>query len=87
MHWTPRLIGAFAYTTLVPGRDGHLGLVLAGGADRRGQASTFHFLNPFFGVAVAAALLGERLGPTDVAGVVIIAVGILAVQMSKARPS
>ena len=25
------------------------------------KASTFHFLNPFFGVAVAALLLGEKL--------------------------
>jgi drug/metabolite transporter (DMT)-like permease len=47
------------------------------------KASTFHFLNPFLGVAAAAVLLGERLGPMDVIGVVIIAGGILAVQLSK----
>jgi len=49
------------------------------------RASTFHFLNPFFGVAVAAVLLGEKLGLTDVIGVAIISVGILMVQLSKVR--
>ena len=49
------------------------------------RAATFHFLNPFFGVLIASALLGERIGVWDIVGVVIAAVGILAVQMSKAR--
>jgi drug/metabolite transporter (DMT)-like permease len=49
------------------------------------RAATFHFLNPFFGVAIAALLLGEALGPLDLAGVAIITVAILAVQLSK-RP-
>ena len=47
------------------------------------RAATFHFLNPVFGVAVAAVLLGESLGPQDVLGVVIVTVGILAVQLSR----
>lgn len=85
VHWTPRLIGAFAYTTLIPGLAATyvwFWLVNRIGAVR---AATFHFLNPFFGVAIAAVLLGEALGLLDVIGVVIIAAGILAVQMSKAR--
>jgi drug/metabolite transporter (DMT)-like permease len=82
--WTARLGWAFAYTTLVPGLlatwvwfrlVGRIGAV---------RAATFHFLNPFFGVATAAALLGERLRIWDVLGVVIIAAGILAVQWSRA---
>ena len=40
-------------------------------------------MNPFLGVAIAAILLGERLSLVDVIGVVIIACGILAVQLSK----
>jgi drug/metabolite transporter (DMT)-like permease len=47
------------------------------------KASTFHFLNPFLGVAVAALLLGEQIGWLDVIGVIVIAGGILAVQISK----
>ena len=47
------------------------------------RASTFHFLNPFLGVLIAAGFLGEAIGPLDVLGVVIIAGGILAVQLSK----
>ena len=86
VHWTPRLFAAFAYTTLVPGLlatwvwfrlVGRIGAV---------RAATFHFLNPFFGVAIAALLLGERLTAWDVVGVAIIAAGILAVQISRAGP-
>jgi len=47
------------------------------------RAATFHFLNPFFGVALAAVLLGEQIGLIDVLGVAIIAAGIFAVQVSK----
>ena len=82
---TPELIAAFIYTTLGPGLLATwiwFSLVERIGAIK---ATTFHFLNPFFGVAVAAALLGERLGPRDVLGVAIIAAGILAVQLSRQR--
>lgn len=80
---TTPLILAFAYTTLVPGLLATFvwfSLVERIGAVR---ASTFHFLNPFFGVAVAAALLGETIGMLDAVGVVIIMAGILMVQLSK----
>ncbi|MDX5356902.1 MAG: DMT family transporter, partial [Rhodobacterales bacterium] len=50
------------------------------------KAATFHFLNPFFGVVIAWALLGERIGLYDVLGVAIIAAGILAVQLSRQAP-
>lgn len=81
------LLGAFAYTTVFPGLIATwvwFELVRRIGAVR---AATFHFLNPFFGVAVAAALLGERLGVWDIIGVAVIMVGILAVQLSKQRRS
>ena len=74
---------AFAYTTLVPGLAATLiWFVLL---NRIGpiRAATFHFLNPVFGVAVAALLLGERLGLLDVAGLLIVTSGILAVQLSR----
>ncbi|AZV79968.1 DMT family transporter [Parasedimentitalea marina] len=74
---------AFAYTTLVPGLIATFIWVLL--LNRIGplRAATFHFLNPVFGVAVAAMLLGERLGPMDMVGVLIVTVGILAVQLSR----
>ena len=81
------LVGAFIYTTLAPGLLATwiwFSLVARIGAVR---AATFHFLNPFFGVAVAAVVLGESLGMTDVIGVIIITVGILAVQLSKQNPT
>jgi hypothetical protein len=51
------------------------------------RAATFHFLNPVFGVAIAAVLLGERLGPLDMIGVAVVTAGILAVQVSRGRAS
>lgn len=81
--WNWQLIVAFVYTTLVPGLAATLVWFLLVGRIGAVKASTFHFLNPFFGVAVAAVLLGETLGMLDILGVVIIAGGILAVQLAK----
>ena len=83
--WSWQLIAAFAYTTLVPGLAATLVwflLVQRIGATR---AATFHFLNPFLGVAIAALILSEALGANDLIGVVVIMAGILAVQLSKQR--
>lgn len=83
---TPQLVLAFLYTVIVPGLVatwvwfrlvGQIGAV---------RAAAFHFLTPFFGVAIAALLLGEAIGPGDIIGVAIIMVGILAVQMSRMPP-
>ncbi|MEM6729623.1 MAG: DMT family transporter, partial [Pseudomonadota bacterium] len=81
--WSPRLIAAFTYTTLVPGLLATLIWFML--VDRIGaiKAATFHFLNPFFGVAVAAVFLGETLTLLDGLGVVVITLGILAVQLSR----
>lgn len=82
---TPSLIAAFTYTTLAPGLLATwiwFKLVQRIGAVK---AATFHFLTPFFGVAIAAALLGERLGPRDVIGVAVIGAGILAVQLARSQ--
>ena len=81
--WTLRLGLAFAYTTLVPGLLATLVWFLLVNRIGAIKAATFHFLNPFFGVAIAATILGEGLGPWDIVGVVIVAAGILAVQLSK----
>lgn len=83
VNWSPKLILAFAYTTLVPGLVATVvwfQLVNRIGAIR---AATFHFLNPFFGVSIAALLLGESIGALDFVGVAIIMAGILAVQVSR----
>lgn len=83
---TPSLIAAFAYQIAIPGLAATLTwfwLVKRIGAIR---ASTYHFLNPFFGVTIAAILLGETISALDLAGVTIAAAGILAVQLSRPRP-
>ncbi|MEO0904895.1 MAG: DMT family transporter [Pseudomonadota bacterium] len=81
--WNWQLVVAFVYTTLVPGLAATLVWFLLVGRIGAVKASTFHFLNPFLGVAIAAALLGETIGVLDIIGVAIIAGGILAVQLSK----
>ncbi|WP_299649031.1 DMT family transporter [uncultured Jannaschia sp.] len=81
--WTPRLALAFTYTTLVPGLTATFVWFLLVGRIGATPAATFHFLNPFFGVLIAWLLLGERLGPLDVVGVIVITLGILAVQISR----
>ena len=83
MHWSPGVVGAFLYTVVVPGIGATwlwFLLVHRIGAVR---AATFHFLSPIFGVAIAAMLLGERFGASDVIGALIVAAGILMVQMAR----
>lgn len=81
--WSPALVLAFLYTTLVPGilaTAVWFWLVRRVGATR---AAAFHFLNPFLGAGIAALVLGESLTLRDAAGVAVIAAGILAVQLSR----
>ncbi|MGB2497270.1 MAG: DMT family transporter, partial [Planktomarina sp.] len=81
--WSGKLVLAFSYTVLMPGLVATFiwfWLVQRIGAVK---AATFHFLNPFFGVLIAAVLLGETLSVWDIVGVVIIMVGILSVQMAR----
>ena len=83
--WSWQLIAAFTYTTLLPGLAATFIWFKLVGRIGSTRAATFHFLNPVFGVAIAAALLGERLSWWDVVGVVVITLGILAVQLSRVR--
>ena len=89
-HWevtvNPRFLAALAYSTIVSGVIATMiwfVLVRRIGATR---AATFHFLNPFLGVLIAAAVLGEQVTARDLLGVVIIMAGILAVQLARAAP-
>lgn len=86
VNWTLSLALAFTYTTLVPGLAATLIwflLVRRIGAIR---AASFHFLNPFIGVAIAALILGEALSSRDYLGVAIIMAGIWGVQRAAAKP-
>lgn len=81
--WSPALGVAFTYTVIFPGVLATLIwfiLVRDIGALR---ASTFHFLNPFFGVLTAYVVLGEEVTSRDIWGVVIIMAGILCVQYAR----
>ena len=78
-HW----IAAFVYQALIPGLTATLIWFALVGRVGAIKASAFHFLNPFFGVVIAALLLGEHIGRLDMLGVTVAALGILAVQLSK----
>lgn len=84
LNMSSQLVVAMLYTTFVPGLFATwLWFKLV---ERIGtiKGAAFHFLNPFFGVAIAALVLGEQVNGWDLVGVVTIMVGILAVQLSKA---
>ncbi len=81
--WSPAFVAAFAYTTLFPGLLATFIWFLLVGRIGATRAATYHFLNPFFGVAIAAVILGEALTWVDVAGVTIVAIGILMVQRAR----
>ncbi len=77
---------AFLYTVVAPGILATFiwfRLVTRIGAVR---AATFHFLSPPMGVLIAALLLGERFGWSDVIGSAIVAAGILMVQLARVAP-
>ena len=76
---------AFTYTIFIPGLAATFTWFLLVRRIGTVRAATFHFLNPFLGVAIAALFLGEALGPLDILGVAIITAGILAVQLSKVQ--
>ncbi len=82
---TSSLIVAFIYQMFVPGLIATMIWFSLVGRIGAVRASSFHFLNPFFGVATAALLLGEAIRPLDMVGVGVIMAGILAVQLSKVR--
>ena len=81
--WTPKLLLAFSYTVLMPGLLATF--IWFWLVDRIGavRAATFHFLNPFFGVLIAAIFLGESLDIWDAVGVIVIMAGIFIVQTSR----
>jgi probable blue pigment (indigoidine) exporter len=84
--WSASIIGAFWYTVLVPGLAATVIWFWLVGRIGATRASTFHFLNPFLGVAIAALVLGEMVTVRDLVGVAIIMAGILAVQLSRPVP-
>ncbi len=83
--WSWQLIAAFVYTTLIPGLAATLVWFLLVNRIGAIKAATFHFLNPFLGVLIAALILGESLGLWDMVGVVVVMGGILAVQLSRQK--
>ncbi len=85
IEWSTSFLLAFIYTTLFPGLLGTLIWFFLVRRIGPVKAATFHFLNPFFGVLVAAIILSEPLSLRDGIGVTIIMAGILLVQLSRKK--
>ena len=83
--WSWQLIVAFIYTTLIPGLAATLVWFMLVNRIGAIKAATFHFLNPFLGVLIAALILSESLGLWDMLGVLVVMGGILAVQLSRQK--
>ena len=83
MNLNLRLVSAFLYTAFISGLLATLVWFALVGRIGAVRASSFHYLNPFFGLVIAAMLLGEQIGVWDVVGVIVVAMGIFAVQRSK----
>ena len=78
-----KLFLAFTYSTLVAGLVAIVVWFWLVNEIGPIKAATFHFLNPFFGVSIAALILGESLSLSDYFGVVMVTIGILLVQTSR----
>ncbi|WP_299362386.1 DMT family transporter [uncultured Paracoccus sp.] len=83
IRWSWTVVLAFLYTVVAPGIGATFIWFLLVKRIGAVRAATFHFLSPPFGVAIAAALLGERFGASDVIGSIIVAAGILMVQLAR----
>ncbi|MFC3569639.1 DMT family transporter [Paracoccus sp. TOH] len=83
VEWSFGLVWAFLYTVAAPGIGATWLWFLLVNRIGAVRAATFHFLSPIFGVAIAAAMLGERFGLSDVLGALIVAAGILMVQLAR----
>ncbi|MDP6211485.1 MAG: DMT family transporter [SAR324 cluster bacterium] len=85
IEWSTSFLLAFLYTIIFPGLLGTLIWFFLVRRIGPVKAATFHFLNPFFGVLVAAIILSEPLSLRDGIGVTIIMAGILLVQLSRKK--
>ena len=82
INWSIIFIISFVYQILVPGVLGTLIWFLLVKRIGATKSAAFHFLNPFFGILIAAAIIAEPISLKDGIAVVIIMSGILAVQIS-----
>ncbi|MEM9127687.1 MAG: DMT family transporter, partial [Pseudomonadota bacterium] len=78
-----QLTAAFIYTIFVPGLAATFTWFLLVNRIGATRAATYHFLTPFFGVSIAALILGESVGHLDILGVLIITLGIFLVQRAR----
>ena len=82
INWSMIFIISFVYQILMPGLLGTLIWFLLVKRVGATKSAAFHFLNPFFGVLIAAIILSEPISLKDGIAVIIILSGILAVQLN-----
>ena len=82
INWSIILIISFVYQILMPGVLVTLIWFLLVKRIGATKSAAFNFLNPFFGVLIAATILSEPISSKDGIAVVVIMSGIIAVQFN-----
>ncbi|WHU03189.1 DMT family transporter [Sphingomonas sp. NIBR02145] len=85
LHFTPRVLGAYAYVALLPSVVAYFLYNKAVGELGAGAAGQVISLQPLFGALLAVPLLGEALHGYHLAGMAIILAGILIPAMAGRR--
>jgi drug/metabolite transporter (DMT)-like permease len=80
VHLTVELVASFVYLVLVLSVGATLIWYWLLGHGEASRVSAYYYLTPAFGLALAAVLLREPVGPHDIAGLVAIACGIVLAQ-------
>jgi drug/metabolite transporter (DMT)-like permease len=85
--WNIKFVLTFGYISLFPGIIAPLIWFYLQKEIGTVRFSSFHFLNPFFGVFLSFILLNELLSVFDFIGIIIVTLGLYLVQSSKKKIS
>jgi drug/metabolite transporter (DMT)-like permease len=80
VQWQISFVAAFLYISIFPGILAPLIWFYLQKEIGTVRFSTFHFLNPFFGVLLSLILIGETLNTSDIIGLFVVTLGLYLVQ-------
>ncbi len=83
VYWHINLVLTFGYISLFPGIIAPLIWFYLQKEIGTVRFSSFHFLNPFFGVLLSFILLNEKLSVFDFIGILVVTFGLYLVQRAK----
>ena len=83
IYWHINFVLTFSYISLFPGIIAPLIWFYLQKEIGTVRFSSFHFLNPFFGVLLSFILLSEKLSVFDFIGIIVVTLGLYLVQRAK----